>query len=189
MLRTHTCGEVDEKLNGKNVILVGWVDTVRILSKMIFIDIRDRYGIVQCIIKKDNKDFGVAKKLTRESCISLKGKVKRRLNANSDKSSGKVEIEVVGLEVLSLADKLPFDTKNVTEDTRLKYRYLDLRMNSNLRRNIEVRHKVISFIRDYLDKENFLEIQTPLLTKSSPEGARDFIVPSRIHPGSFYALP
>jgi aspartyl-tRNA synthetase len=189
MLRTHTCGEVNEKLDGKSVTLVGWVDTIRVLSKMIFIDLRDRYGKVQCIVKKESKDFDVAKKLTRESCVSFKGKVKKRLKANSEMASGKVEIEVSGLEVFSLADKLPFDPENTTEDTRLKYRYLDLRMNPSLRRNIEMRHKIVNFIREYLDNEDFLEIQTPLLTKSSPEGARDFIVPSRIHPGNFYALP
>ncbi len=189
MLRTHTCGEVNEKLNGKEVTLVGWVDTLRIMGKMIFIDLRDRYGLVQCIVKKDNEGFELAKKLTRESCISISGKVKKRFKANTDLSSGKVEVEVNGLEIFSLASKLPFDPKNVKEDIRLKYRYLDLRMNPQLRKNIELRHQMIKFIRDYLDKESFLEIQTPLLTKSSPEGARDFIVPSRIHPGSFYALP
>jgi aspartyl-tRNA synthetase len=189
MLRTHTCGEVNEKLSGKNVTLVGWVDSLRIMSKMIFLDIRDRYGIVQCVIKKDSKDFDVAKKLTRESCILLKGEVKKRPKTNLEKSSGKIEIDVAELEVLSLADKLPFDPKNVAEDIRLKYRYLDLRINPKLRKNLELRHKVIRFIQNYLDKEGFLEIQTPILTNSSPEGARDFIVPSRIHPGFFYALP
>lgn len=189
MLRTYNCGEVNEKLSGKNVTLVGWVDTLRVMGKMVFIDLRDRYGLVQCIIKRENKDFGLAKKLTRESCVSISGKVQKRLKANSELASGKVEVEVEKLEIFSLASKLPFDPNNVKEDVRLKYRYIDLRINPQLRKNIELRHKMIKFIRDYLDKENFLEIQTPLLTKSSPEGARDFIVPSRIHPGSFYALP
>ncbi len=189
MLRTHSCGEVNEKLSGENVTLAGWVNSLRIMSKMIFVDLRDRYGLVQCVIKKPHKDFELAKKLTKESCVNIKGKVKKRLKINTDKSSGKIEVEITDLKIFSLSDKLPFDVKNVTEDIRLKYRYLDLRINPKLRKNIELRYNVIKFIRDYLDKENFLEIQTPLLTKSSPEGARDFIVPSRIHPGSFYALP
>ena len=168
MLRTHSCGEVNEKLSGKNVTLTGWVDSLRIMSKMIFVDLRDRYGLVQCIIKKDHKDFKLAKKLTKESCIRIKGKVKKRLKINTDQSSGKIAVEITDLKILSLSDKLPFDPKNVTEDIRLKYRYLDLRINPKLRKNIELRHNLIKFIRNYLDKENFLEIQTPLLTKSSP---------------------
>lgn len=193
MLRTHNIGEVNEKLAGKQVILCGWVDTVREHGAVIFIDLRDRYGKIQTVIHKKKETFAEAKKLTMESCVQIKGEVKLRPKGteNKDVSSGKVEISIEELEVFSLSDNLPFDLDKgdeVSEDIRLKYRYLDLRRPKMLK-NLEVRHKIIKFIRDYLNDKNFLEINTPILTKSSPEGARDFIVPSRIHPGKFYALP
>ncbi|OGJ12961.1 hypothetical protein A3K62_00345 [Candidatus Pacearchaeota archaeon RBG_16_35_8] len=188
MERTHTTGEINEKLADKEVVLMGWVESIRAFKDKYFILLKDRYGKVQVIVSGDVKG---AKELTTESCISISGKVKKRPKEqeNKDMASGKVEVEAKKIEIFSLAQKLPFDPKTAAEDTRLQYRYLDIRLNPKLRKNLEVRHKVIAFIRDYLDKEGFLEIQTPILTKSSPEGARDFIVPSRIHAGKFYALP
>lgn len=186
MKRSHNLGEVNEKLVGKKVTLLGWADSVRGFKDKVFILLRDRYGKVQVVASK--KDVG---KITIESCIAIQGKVKARPKnqINEKMASGKVEVEANKVEILSLCHKLPFDIKaENAEDVRLKHRYLDLRTD-RMQKNLELRHKVIKFIRDYLDKEDFIEITTPILTKSSPEGARDFIVPSRIHPGKFYALP
>ena len=192
MLRTHNLGEVNEKLAGKVVKLVGWVDTIREHGNVMFLDLRDRYGKVQCVITKKSNDFNEARKLTVESCIKIIGEVKLRPKGSENKnlSSGKVEIKIENLEIFSLAELIPFEIEraDINEDIRLQYRYLDLRKKRMID-NMTLRHKIINFIRDYLDKEDFLEITTPILTKSSPEGARDFIVPSRIHPGKFYALP
>ncbi|PIO07667.1 aspartate--tRNA ligase [Candidatus Pacearchaeota archaeon CG10_big_fil_rev_8_21_14_0_10_34_12] len=192
MFRTHTLGEIDEKIAGKKATLSGWVDTIREHGSLIFIDLRDRYGKVQCVISKKNSDFAEAKKITTESCIQIIGEVKKRPKGteNKDLKSGMVEISIEKLNILSLSEQLPFDIHDstVSEDLRLKYRYLDLR-SEKMKYNIQKRYEAVKFIRDYLDKEGFLEITTPILTKSSPEGARDFIVPSRIHPGKFYALP
>lgn len=188
MLRTHTIGEVNEKLADKHVVLAGWVESIRAFKDKYFVLLKDRYGKIQVIVSSGLKG---AKEITTESCISVSGKVKKRPKEqeNKEMTSGKVEIEAEKVEIFSIAQKLPFDPKTASEDIRLQYRYLDIRLNEKLRKNLEIRHKVIAFIRDYLDKKGFLEIQTPLLTKSSPEGARDFIVPSRIHAGKFYALP
>jgi aspartyl-tRNA synthetase len=190
MLSTHNLGKINEKLIGEKVTLVGWVESSRVFKDKAFILLRDRHGRVQTVIF--NKGLvKIAKDATLESCILIEGKVKGRPKGQENKNmaSGKVEIEVEKLEILSRCERLPFDPKTESvEDTRLKYRYLDLR-NDRMQKNLELRHKAIKFIRDYLDKEGFLEITTPILTKSSPEGARDFIVPSRIHPGKFYALP
>jgi aspartyl-tRNA synthetase len=192
MHRTHRLDEIDEKLIGKKVTLAGWVDTVRDHNNVLFIDLRDRYGKVQCVIVKSNKDFSVAKGLTVESCVKLSGVVGARPKGseNADLSSGKVEVKIGKLEVLSAAGPLPYDVNNddVNEETKMEFKYLDLR-GEKLKGNLMARHKAVAFIREFLDKEGFLEIQTPILTKSSPEGARDFLVPSRNHPGKFYALP
>ncbi len=192
MLRSHKIDEINEKLIEKKVRLTGWIDTIREHGNVMFVDLRDRYGRIQCVISKKSKDFSEAKKVTIESCIQIEGKVKRRPKGseNKDLSTGKVEISIENFKILSLADQLPFnlESENVAEDIRLRYRYLDLRK-PRMVKNLELRHKIINFIRKYLDKEDFLEITTPILTKSTPEGARDFIVPSRIHPGKFYALP
>ena len=190
MLSTHNLGEVNEKLVGKKVQLCGWVDLVREFRDKVFIILRDRYGKIQLVVSEKGL-VKQAKKATAESSIKIEGFVKARPKGQENKNmaSGKVEIEVKKLEIFNCSPKLPFDFKaDNLEDTRLKYRYLDLRT-ERMQKNIELRHKAIKFIRDYLDKEGFLEITTPILTKSSPEGARDFIVPSRIHPGKFYALP
>ncbi|MBD3247334.1 aspartate--tRNA ligase [Candidatus Pacearchaeota archaeon] len=194
MLRDYKLNEVNEKIAGKKVRLTGWVDTIREHGNVMFIDLRDRYGKVQMVIsKKTGEEFKKAKTLTLESCIGVKGIVKERPKGtvNNDLASGKVEIGVEEIDIYSIAGMLPFkpsDAEEISEDIRLKYRYLDLRSDI-MKKNIEMRHKIVSFIRNYLDEKDFLEITTPMLTKSTPEGARDFIVPSRIHPGKFYALP
>lgn len=192
MLNTYKIGELNEKFIGKNVILAGWIDSIRDHGNVLFFNIRDRYGLVQTVITKKNADFEEAKKLTVESCIQLEGEIINRPKGteNLEISSGKIELKINKLNVLSKCDPLPFEIglKGVNEDIRLKYRYLDLR-SKRMQNNLELRYKAIKFIRDYLDEENFLEITTPILTKSSPEGARDFIVPSRMHSGQFYALP
>ncbi|MBT3404941.1 aspartate--tRNA ligase [archaeon] len=192
MLRDYDLGEVDESLIGKKVRLVGWADTIREHGNVTFIDLRDRYGKVQCVIIKKNSDFEEAKKLTTESCVQIEGQVNERPKGTENKElgSGKVEIFIDKLEILSLAEPLPFELgkDDVNEDLRLRYRYLDLRRPAMVK-NLELRHKMINFIRNYLDEKKFLEVTTPMLTKSTPEGARDFIVPSRLHPGKFYALP
>ena len=192
MFRNHNLGEIDEKLIGKKVILAGWVDTIREHGKLIFIDLRDRYGKLQCVIHAKNDDFKVAKEVTLESCVRIEGEVKLRPTGTEKKemNSGKVEFGIQKIEILSKAEPLPFDLhdETVSEEIRLKNRYLDLR-SERMQANLQKRHEAINFIRSFLDKEKFVEITTPILTKSSPEGARDFIVPSRIHPGKFYALP
>ena len=189
MLRSHKLDEVNENLVGQEVVLCGWISNIRKLGKMVFLDLRDRYGLVQAIVKEDNSNFESAVNLSRESCVSLKGKIVERKTPNSDLPSGKVELIVNELKIFSPAERLPFEISTANEEVRLKYRYLDIRMNEKLKKNLILRHKIINFIRNYLDEKGFLEISTPILTKSSPEGARDFIVPSRLHPGKFYALP
>jgi aspartyl-tRNA synthetase len=192
MFRNYNLGQVNEKLAGKKVKLVGWVDTIRAHSNFTFIDLRDRYGKIQCIIDKKCPDFNESKNLTTESCLQLEGEIKLRPKGteNKDLNSGNVELFIEKLNILTLASPLPFelDREEVNEDLRLKYRYLDLRRPVMIQ-NLVLRHKIINFIRNYLDEKDFVEITTPMLTKSTPEGARDFIVPSRVHPGKFYALP
>ena len=192
MHRTHRLDEVNEGLIGKSVTLAGWVDTIRDHNNVLFVDLRDRYGKVQCVIVKKNSDFEVAKKLTLESCVKLSGIVNARPKGSENKeiSSGKVEVKIEKFEVLSVAAPLPYDVnrEGVNEETKMEFKYLDLR-GEKMKRNLMLRHRAINFIRGFLDKEGFMEIQTPILTKSSPEGARDYLVPSRNHPGKFYALP
>lgn len=192
MFRDHNLGELNEKLEGKKVKISGWVDSMREHGGLIFLDLRDRYGKVQTVISKKSQDFEKVKGLSIESCISIEGEVKKRPGGTENKeiSTGKIEIKIEKVDILSVSEALPFELNkdNVGEDLRLKYRYLDLRTD-RMQRNLRLRHKMVKFIRDYLDKNDFLEISTPVLTKSTPEGARDFIVPSRIHGGKFYALP
>jgi len=192
MLRTHNLGEINEKLAGKKVMLTGWADTIREHGKVVFIDLRDRYGKVQTVIISKNPRFETAKKLSKESCLQIKGTVNQRPKGseNPDLASGKIEVFIDELKVLSGCKPLPFEiSEDITnEDLKLKYRYLGLR-GEKLKKNLILRHKAIQFIRNFLDKEDFLEITTPMLTKSTPEGARDYIVPSRNFPGKFYALP
>lgn len=193
MERTHNLGEVDEKLVGKKVSLCGWVDSIRVLKSVIFVILRDRYGKVQAVITNNSDGFEEAKQLTLESSVLIKGLVKARPKGQENSELGisaKVEVEADNIEIYNLCPPLPFDTKNsnTDEDIRLKYRFLDLR-NKEYQKNLFLRHKIIKSFRDYLDKHGFLEVETPLLGASTPEGARDYLVPSRVHKSKFYALP
>ncbi|MEK6914464.1 MAG: aspartate--tRNA ligase [Nanoarchaeota archaeon] len=192
MLRDYNLGEVNEKVAGKKVKLCGWIDTLRVHGKVAFIDLRDRYGKVQCVIVSKNKNFDKIIKLNKESCLLVKGEVNIRPKGseNKDLSSGRVELFVDDVEILNECKEIPFEINDnlVNEELRLKYRFLDLR-NDNLKKNIILRSNFIKSVRDFMIKENFVEIETPILAKSTPEGARDYLVPSRIHRGKFYALP
>src|SRR3989344_2374766 len=189
--RTNTCGELTEKELKKEVELSGWVATRRDHGGIIFIDLRDRYGITQVVL--DPKKIPEANNLRREWCIKISGKVRARPKGmeNPKMKTGKIEVESNKLEILNESETPPFeidDRVETSEEVRLKYRYLDLRK-KHLQENIIFRSEVIKFLRDWMHNKNFIEIETPILTVSSPEGARDFLVPSRLHPGKFYALP
>ncbi|MDC1124399.1 aspartate--tRNA ligase [Pelagibacteraceae bacterium] len=191
--RTHNCSEISEKEIDKNVYLSGWLHRKRDHGNLLFIDLRDHYGITQCVIENNNSFFPILEKSKPESVLKIVGKVVRRTSGteNLDLKTGKIEISIVSVEVLSDAKDLPmpvFGEQDYPEDIRLKYRFLDLRR-EEMHKNIILRSKVISFIRSEMLKLGFLEYQTPILTSSSPEGARDFLVPSRLNPGKFYALP
>jgi len=184
-----------QNLVGKEVNLFGWVNVRRDQGKIIFIDLRDRSGVVQVVFVPSNKElFGLAEKLRPEWVIRVKGLVKERPEkmVNPDVPTGKVEIEPLELEILNEAETSPFpldtDGYEIDEEVRMKYRYLDLRRD-RMKENLMLRHRALTLIREYLNKNGFIEIETPTLTKTSPEGARDFVVPSRFHPGKFYALP
>ncbi len=194
MLRTHTCGELRAENINNEVILSGWVQKIRDKGGLIWIDLRDRYGITQLLLEEgrtDDKLIVIARSLGREYVVKVSGKVIERVSKNPKMPTGDVEIDVAGLEILSESKVPPFTIEDNTdggEELRMKYRYLDLRRNP-LRANLELRHRLSIETRKYLDQERFLEIETPYLIKSTPEGARDFVVPSRIHEGEFYALP
>ncbi|MBP7216916.1 MAG: aspartate--tRNA ligase [Candidatus Omnitrophica bacterium] len=195
MLKTHTCGELKASDIGKTVTLCGWVATRRDHGKLVFIDLRDRQGLTQVVfIPKESGDaYSKAQELRSEFVIKLTGVVNARPKGtvNAKLVTGEIEILAKELEVLNPSLTPPFDLGDhleVTEDMRLKYRYLDLRRRTVLQ-NFILRHKLYQVIRTFLDKEGFLECETPLLTKSTPEGARDYLVPSRVNPGAFYALP
>ena len=186
MLRTHTCGELRKKDSGKTVTIAGWIDKFR-FSKVGFVDLRDKYGITQIFLNPElTKEL---KHLKKESVIQVKGKVNERPKANEKLKTGEIEIEAKEVKILNEAEPLPLDLElESTEDTILKYRYLHLRT-KEMQKNIEVRHKIKHAIREFMNKEGFVDIETPFLAKSTPEGARDYLVPSRIQPGKFYALP
>ena len=191
--RTHNCGQLRLNDKGKEVRLSGWVHRKRDHGNLLFIDLRDHYGITQVVLDKKNKYFSTAEKTTSESVITVTGKVVPRSDETLNKKipTGEIEISVDEYISESNSKRLPLEVnsdKDYGEDTRLKYRYLDLRR-SKMQKNILLRNKVISLIREGMIKQNFVEIQTPILTASSPEGARDYLVPSRINPGKFYALP
>ena len=193
--RTHKCEEIKKSDEKKEVTIMGWVQKRRDHGGVIFIDLRDRSGFVQVVFNPNiNKEaFSEANQLRSEYVIALKGTVRKRPegNINEELPTGHIEIEGHELKILDKANTTPFvieDDVNPGENLRLKYRYLDLRR-PKMRDIMKLRHKVVKLTRDYLDQEDFLEIETPLLTKSTPEGARDYLVPSRIHPGHFYALP
>ncbi|MDB9704688.1 aspartate--tRNA ligase [bacterium] len=191
--RTHNCNELSKSNNGEEVILSGWINKKRDHGNLLFIDLRDNYGITQCIIDKSNESFESLEKIQLESVIKVHGKVIKRSNEtiNSDLKTGEIEVNINSFEVLGSCKELPmpvFSDQEYAEEIRLKYRFLDLRR-KKIHDNIILRSKVISFIRNEMFKLGFLEFQTPILTSSSPEGARDFLVPSRLNPGKFYALP
>ncbi len=191
--RSHNCSELSEKEINKNVTLSGWLHRTRDHGNLLFIDLRDHYGITQCVIENNNNFFPVLEKSKPETVLKINGKVVKRSSGteNLDLKTGKIEISIDSIEVLSNAKELPlpvFGDQEYPEDIRLKYRFLDLRR-EEMHKNIILRSKVISFIRSEMLKLDFLEYQTPILTSSSPEGARDFLVPSRLNPGKFYALP
>ncbi len=191
--RTHTCSELEEKDINKIVTISGWLHRKRDHGNLLFIDLRDHYGITQCVIENKNEFFPILEKTRPESVIKILGKVVKRASGteNPDLKTGKIEISIQNVELLSESKELPipvFGEQDYPEDLRLKYRFLDLRR-SEMHKNIILRSKVISFIRNEMFKLGFLEYQTPILTSSSPEGARDFLVPSRLNPGKFYALP
>lgn len=193
MYRTHNCGELRSAHIGKEVTLAGWVQRGRDLGGMTFIDLRDRYGITQLAFSEEDNEplLRSARKLGREFVITVKGEVIERSSKNANLPTGDVEVRVTELKVLNSAKTPPFTIESETdggEELRMKYRYLDLRREP-LRRNMELRHKMGIETRKFLDDQGFLEIETPFLIKSTPEGARDFVVPSRMHEGEFYALP
>src|SRR5574344_1103847 len=193
MYRTHTCGELRISDVDKNVTLAGWVPRSRKMGGMPFVDLRDRYGISQLVFnEEDNADLcAQANKLGREFVVQVKGVVKERSNKNKNLPTGDIEIIASALTVLSVSATPPFTIEDNTDggdDIRMKYRYLDLRR-PIVRRNLELRHRMVMLVRQYLDKQQFIEVETPVLIGSTPEGARDFVVPSRMNPNEVYALP
>ncbi len=193
MYRTHNCGELNISDVNKQVILSGWVQKNRNLGGMTFVDLRDRYGLTQLVFNIDaNEEIcNSARKLGREYVIKISGTVTERSNKNKKMPTGEIEIIVSELEILNKSETPPFTIEDETdggEELRMQFRYLDLRRNP-LRKALELRHKTVSEVRKYLDAQSFFDIETPVLIKSTPEGARDFIVPSRMNAGSFYALP
>ncbi len=193
MYRTHTCGQLRIDNAGETVTLSGWVQKSRKLGGMTFIDLRDRYGITQLVVDatSDESLVSLAESLGREWVIQATGKVIERQSKNPKMPTGDIEISLTGIKVLNKAEVPPFtieDESNGGEELRAKYRYLDLRRNP-LQKALKLRHQIAHEVRNYLDSQNFLEIETPYLIKSTPEGARDFVVPSRMNPGQFYALP
>ena len=185
MLRTHTCGELRKKDSGKEVKLCGWVDTIRTYGKLTFVDLRDRYGKTQIVIKG-------LQDLKPEYVVRISGEVKERKKGteNKDLETGEIEVLSEKIEILNESPPMPFEMNDdsVGEEIRMKFRYLDLR-NKNLQSNLILRHKIIRAFRNYFDGEGFVEVETPFLGKSTPEGARDYLVPSRVNLGKFYALP
>ncbi|CCD88120.1 Aspartyl-tRNA synthetase / asparaginyl-tRNA synthetase (Aspartate-/asparagine-tRNA ligase) (AspRS) [Bradyrhizobium sp. ORS 285] len=191
--RTHTCGALRDSNIGETVRLSGWCHRIRDHGGVLFVDLRDHYGITQCVVDPDSKAFGLAEKLRSEWVVRMEGKVRHRPagTENAELPTGQVELYVADIEVLGPAAELPlpvFGEQDYPEDIRLKYRFLDLRRD-RLHQNIMTRGAIIDSMRRRMKEQGFFEFQTPILTASSPEGARDFLVPSRIHPGKFYALP
>ena len=191
--RTHKCNELRKEKVGHEVTLAGWINKKRDHGNLLFIDLRDNYGITQCIIDKENSNFKKLEKIQLETVIKIDGKVVERSkdSINKDIETGEIEVAIKNFQVLGECKELPlpvFTDREYAEEIRLKYRFLDLRR-KKIHENIILRSKVISFIRNEMNKLGFLEFQTPILTSSSPEGARDFLVPSRLNPGKFYALP
>ncbi len=190
-MRTKTNGELRIENVGEVVTLTGWVNKKRDLGGVVFIDLRDRYGITQLVVNPENKNYNKAMDARNEYVLKVTGRVVERSNKNKNIPTGDIEVEVEEFTILNIAEQTPFmiqDQTDALEETRMRYRYLDLRR-PQMQKNMLLRHKTCMAIRNYLDKLNFVEIETPFLGKSTPEGARDFLVPSRVHPESFYALP
>ena len=189
-MRTHYCGLIDESLIGQDVTLCGWVDTLRLQSHVAFVDLRDHEGIAQVVIERDNADaFAVAGELGYEFVIRVTGQIRKRLSANDKLKTGTVELIADKVEILNAARDLPFALhESPNEDMRMTYRYLDLRR-PEMQKMMRTRTALVRELRRYLDAAGFQDIETPILTKATPEGARDYLVPSRVHPGQFYALP
>ncbi len=191
--RSHNCSQLREKDIGKNANLSGWIHRKRDHGNLLFLDLRDHFGITQCVIENKDKNFKILEKLKPESVVSISGEVVKRTKEteNKDLETGLIEVKIKKFEILSSARELPmpvFGEQEYPEEIRLKYRFIDLRR-KEMHNNIELRSKIISFLRNKMIENDFLEFQTPILTASSPEGARDFLVPSRVHKGKFYALP
>ncbi len=193
--RTHTCGELTKNDVSKSVVLNGWINTVRLHGQVVFVDLRDRYGKTQLVFNADTYpgDFDAVKKLSIEDVISISGTVQPRVDeaVNPGMFTGEIEVAVNSLVILNETEPLPFvitDRESASEDFRLKYRYLELRT-EELQKNMITRHRAYQAVRSYLTNEQFIEVETPVLMKSTPEGARDYLVPSRIHNGKFFALP
>ncbi len=184
------CGKINEEFLGNTLTVMGWVSTIRNLGGLLFCDIRDRTGILQISFPRDSESLKIGQQLKPEFVVKITGKAAMRPQANPDIFSGKVELIVESAEILNTSDVLPIivNDRSVNEEARLKYRVLDLR-GDFMQHNLRVRHQVSQIIRNYLSQEGFMEIETPFLTRSTPEGARDFLVPARMHPGAFYALP
>ena len=193
MYRTHNCGELRIENVGQEVVLSGWVQKVRNLGAMAFIDLRDRFGITQITVEEHSAEEvkAIAQEVGREYVLQVKGKVVERSSKNGKIATGDIEISASEIKILNRAVTPPFTIEEESDggdDLRMKYRYLDLRR-PPLQRAMILRHRMAQAVRQFLDKEGFLEIETPYLIKSTPEGARDFIVPSRMNPNQFYALP
>ncbi|MFM7318579.1 MAG: amino acid--tRNA ligase-related protein, partial [bacterium] len=192
--RTHNCGELKAQNVGQEVVLNGWVDAYRDFGGLVFIDLRDRYGITQVVFEPDQGEalMAAARDLRSEFCIGVQGKVAPRLagKENPKLATGQIEVRVTSLEVFNQSATPPFDIQagDANEELRLKYRYLDLRR-PELQKVFILRHQMNQIMRQSLSDQGFLEFETPILGRSTPEGARDFLVPSRLHPGQFYALP
>src|SRR5712692_3023149 len=191
--RTHYCGELRASDDGRDVVIMGWVHRRRDLGNLLFLDVRDRAGIVQVVFNKETQPAAHAKaeQARSEFVVAVEGKVLKRQKANPELASGEVELVATKLHILNNAKTPPFpveDEINAAEETRLRFRYIDLRR-SKPHHNLALRHKIILEIRKVMDEMGFLEVETPMLTRSTPEGARDFLVPSRVHHGQFYALP
>jgi len=191
--RSHNCNELRKTDIGNKIVLSGWINKKRDHGNLLFIDLRDNYGITQCIIDKDNSNFVKLEKIQLETVININGKVidRKKDTINKEIETGEIEVVIENFNILGTCKELPmpvFSDQEYAEEIRLKYRFLDLRR-KKIHENIILRSKVISFIRNEMSKLGFLEFQTPILTSSSPEGARDFLVPSRLNPGKFYALP
>ncbi|QOW19149.1 aspartate--tRNA ligase [Lysobacter ciconiae] len=193
-MRTHFCGLIDERLIGQTVTLCGWADVARDLGGLCFIDLRDHEGIVQVVaepadVEGNDRVIATASDVGYEDCLRVTGQVRRRESVNNKIPTGQVEVVATAIEVLNKAEPLPFHAhENPGEDIRLKYRYLDLRT-ADMQRKMRTRTKLVRALRRWLDERDFQDIETPILTKATPEGARDFLVPARMHPGEFYALP